>query len=904
MAARYSVYRPGEERYIVDAIHFGVLSPQEIRKMAKVSLTTHVLYDTDGSPMPGGPRDRRFGAIEPGERCPVCGNKREECPGHFGKLELARPVIHPHYSEYIRDVLATTCRSCGRIRIPTERIKYLREVRSRLVDKWPRLARALEKAIKDEASKRMECPHCGAKQFKLRFEKPIYFYEERPEGRTLLTPTEIRGRLEMTVDEDLELLGINPKRARPEWMVLTVLPIPPISVRPSITLETAMRSEDDLTHAIIEIMKYNEKLRREIQSSSPESVIESHWLMLQYAVAAYIDNEINIPFVLTQRRKRPLKTLAMRLRGKEGRFRGNLSGKRVNYSARTVISPDPYISINEVGVPEEIAKVLTVPVVVTNYNIDELRRYVMNGPYKWPGATHVYKRSTGYKVDLRFHRDLKKLAESLEPGDVVERHLIDGDVVLFNRQPSLHRMSIMAHIVRVMPGKTFRLNLLVCPPYNADFDGDEMNLHVPRSPEAIAEARELLLVEKHILTPRYGGPIIGGRQDYVSGAYLLTVKTTLLTKEQAERLLAAAGYDGELPEPAILKPKPLWTGKQLVSLFLPKELIYEGRAKINAGDLRCDNVECFHDSYISIRFGRLLEGVFDKNATGAEQPENVIHIIARDFGSSEARRVLDTMYRMFIRMLEMRGLTMAYADIEISEEAKRRIREIVEEYKAKVNELIEKYRRGELEPAPGKTPEETLEDEIIRLLNKARDEAGQVAIKDLDPFNDVFIMARTGARGSDLNITQMAALLGQQTVRGKRIHRGLRGRALPHFKPGDLGAEARGFIKSNFRDGLNPVEVFMHAAAGREGLVDTAVKTSQSGYMQRRLVNALIDIVVAYDGTVRDSAGNIVQFKYGEDGIDPMYSFHGKAVNVDGLIERAKAGLLDAEVSDLESQAG
>lgn len=877
-----------EERYIVDAIHFGILSPTEIRKIAKVTLVTYTLYDADGSPVPGGPRDPHFGALEPGEICPVCGNTRNDCPGHFGKIDLARPVIHPHYSEFIRDVLQTTCRACGRLRIPPERLRYLRSVHERLKTRWPKLARALEAQVKEEASKRMECPHCGARQFKIKFVKPLHFYEDRPEGEILLTPTEIRGRLENTMDEDLELLGLDPKRARPEWMVLTVLPVPPLSVRPSITLETAMRSEDDLTHALIDIVKRNEKLKREIQSNSPESVIESYWFLLQYSIAAYIDNELNIPFVLTQRRKRPLKTLAMRLRGKEGRFRGNLSGKRVNFSARTVISPDPLIGINEVGVPIEIAKILTVPVVVTPYNIDELRRYVMNGPDKWPGATHVYKKRQNVKIDLKYQRDLKSVAESLEPGDVVERHLINGDIVLFNRQPSLHRMSIMGHIVRVMPGKTFRLNLLVCPPYNADFDGDEMNLHVPRLEEARAEARELLLVEKHILTPRYGGPIIGGRQDYISGAYLLTVKTAYFTKEEVQRLLAIAGYEGDFPEPAILKPKPLWTGKQLVSLFLPKDMVYKGKAKINAGALACDGPECFNDSYIVIREGRLLEGVFDKNAIGAEQPMNVIHYIARVYGHSKAREILDTMYKMFIRMLEMRGLTMAYSDIEVSDEAKKQISELVERYRKEVERLIQDYKEGRLEPMPGRTVEETLEMRIIEVLNKLRDEAGKVAVSDLDPFNDVFIMARTGARGSDLNIAQMAAMLGQQTVRGKRIHRGLRNRPLPHFKPGDLGPEARGFIKGNFRDGLDPTEVFMHAVAGREGLIDTAVKTSQSGYMQRRLINALVDLYVDYDGTVKDASGNIIQFKYGEDGIDPMLSYHGKAVDVDLLIERAK----------------
>ena len=877
-----------KERYVIDKIQFGILSPSEIRKMAKVTVVVPQLYEADGSPVAGGLRDPNFGAIEPGERCPVCGNTREECPGHFGKIDLARPVIHPGFGDIIHDLLQATCRQCGRLKLPPERIAYLLNLLRRLKRRWPILAKQLVKEIKREASQVMECPHCGARQFKIRYTRPIYFYEERPEGEVRLTPINVRDRLERIPDEHAELLGLDPKRARPEWMVLTVLPVPPLAVRPSITLETALKAEDDLTHALNEIVRTNLALREQLIGGSPESIVEAAWDRLQQLVAAYIDNELPNVGQITYKRKRPLKLLAQRLKGKEGRLRGNLSGKRVNFSARTVISPDPNISINEVGVPIDIAKILTVPMKITPDNIEEARKYVMNGPDRWPGATHVYKADEDRKIDLRYNRNWKQLAESLKPGDYIERHLINGDIVLFNRQPSLHRMSIMGHIVRVMPGKTFRLNLLVCPPYNADFDGDEMNLHVPRSEDAMAEARELLLVEKHILTPRYGGPIIGGRQDYISGAYLLTIKTTLLTKEEAVRILAATNYIGEMPEPAIIKPRPLWTGKQIVSLHLPEDMNFKGKAKINAGNLMCDDVDCMNDSVVVVKNGKLLMGVLDKKGIGAEEPENILHIMALEYGHERVREFLDNVFRMFIRVLEMKGLTISYGDLEIPEEAREKIREKIKEARKEVIKLIEEYRKGTLETLPGRTPEESLELKIIDVLNKLRDEAGSIAISYLDVFNDVFVMARTGARGSDINITQMSAMLGQQSVRGQRISRGFRTRTLPHFGQNDLSPEGRGFVYHSFVEGLRPTEVFMHAAAGREGLIDTAVKTSQSGYMQRRLINALQDLVVSYDGTVRDSYGNIIQFKYGEDGVDPMLTYHGKPVDVDRIIEKIR----------------
>lgn len=872
-----------KEEKVVGAIKFGILSPDLIRKMSATAIVTSEVYDENGLPVEGGVMDPRLGVIEPGQRCATCGNTLARCPGHFGHLELARPVIHIGFVKHIYDLLRATCRKCGHLKIPKDEIDKYLNLYERLKDKWPQLARSLSEFVKRKAIKNMECPHCHAKQYKIRLEKPTTFIEEGPLGR--LWPNKIFNWLDQIPSDHLRLLGYDPNFSHPKWMVIRVLPVPPICVRPSILLETGIRSEDDLTHKLVDIVRTNEKLRESIASGAPEVIVEDLWELLQYHITTYIDNEV--PGVPPARRRSgmPLRTLAQRLKGKEGRFRGNLSGKRVDFSARTVISPDPYISINEVGVPIEIAKTVTVPVRVTPWNIDEIRKYVLNGPNKYPGANYVID-PTGRRIDLRFIRDLKAVAESLKPGYVVERHLIDGDIVLFNRQPSLHRMSIMGHIVRVLPGRTFRLHLAVCPPYNADFDGDEMNLHVPQNIEARAEAKTLLLVQEHILSPRYGGPIIGGIQDYISGAYLLSSKVTLLTQDQVSDLLASINYDGEIPEPAVLSPKRVWTGKQIISLLLPENFNFSKEAKISSGVLKCTDEECFWDSYLVVKKGKLLLGVLDKAAIGAQQPESMLHFLVREYGNTFGKEFMDRAFKLFLRFIEMRGFTMALTDIMIPEQAYEEIKEVVEEAKKEIEELIKMYREGKLESMPGRTLEETLEIKILDVLSKARDKAGERAVKYLDPFNNVFIMAKTGARGSALNITQMTAMLGQQSVRGQRISRGYRGRTLPHFKRGDIGPEARGFVASSFVKGLSPIEMFFHAAGGREGLVDTAVRTSQSGYMQRRLINSLIDLVVEYDGTVRSAYGELVQFKYGEDGVDPKNTSFGKAVNVERIIEK------------------
>jgi len=871
----------------ISRIKFGILSPDEIRKMSVTMIVTTDVYDNDGLPIDGGVMDRRLGAIEPGEVCPVCGNTRDSCPGHFAHIELAKPVIHVGFVKYILMYLKSTCPSCGRIKIPEEeRQEYLKLLKDLEELGLVYLKKRFHEYIRRRAINTQVCPHCGAISPKIKLERPYTFYEQTETEIRKLTPSEIRERLEKIPDEDVLLLGGDPKAARPEWMILTVLPVPPRTVRPSITLETGIRSEDDLTHKLVDIVRVNNRLKEHIETGAPRAIIEEEWELLQYHVATYIDNEISGIPVARHRSGKVLKGLAQRLKGKEGRFRGDLRGKRVDFSARTVISPDPSLSIDEVGVPEEIAKILTVPERVTSWNIEFLRKLVLNGPDKWPGANYVI-RPDGRKISLKYV-DRKAVAESLEPGFIVERHLIDGDIALFNRQPSLHRISVMAHVVRVLPYKTLRLNPLVCPPYNADFDGDEMNLHIPQSEEARAEARLLMLVEKHILTPRYGGPIIGGLQDYISGAYLLTSKSTILTKEEVAELLSVTGYRGELPEPAILKPKEYWTGKQLISLFLPKDFNYRRSSKIgSASVLRCLDEDCPHDSIVIIKRGILLEGVLDKSSIGREEPESLMHWLIKDYGENVGREFMDRVYKMFIRACEMYGFTMSYDHLVLGSNAKIIIGQLIKEELKDVDELITLFREGKLSPRPGKTLEETLEDEIIDTLSKKLlDKVADVITQYFKLDNPVVIMARTGARGNPINLTQMSGLLGQQTVRGKRLTRGYQGRMLPHFKPFDIGAEARGFIRSGFVDGLNPLELFFHAAAGREGLIDTAVRTSQSGYMQRRLINALQDLRVFYDGTVRTAAGEIVQLLYGEDGVDPMKSDHGKAVNIDRVIEK------------------
>ena len=876
----------------IGEIVFGLLSPEYIRKISVAKIVTADTYDDDGYPIDGGLTDTRLGVIDPGLVCKTCGGRVGSCPGHFGHIELSKPVVHIGFAKDIYKILKAVCPHCGKVAInETKRAEYLEKMKKLEEEGGDRWALA-DEILKDAAGKDI-CPYCGEVKYDVKYSKPTTYYQIDGKAQRQITSSEVREILEKIPNEDCTLLGINPEVARPEWMILTVLPVPPVTVRPSITLESGERSEDDLTHKLVDIIRINQRLEENIEGGAPNLIIEDLWDLLQYHINTYFDNEAPGTPPARHRSGRPLRTIAQRLKGKEGRFRHNLAGKRVNFSARTVISPDPCLSINEVGVPEKIARELTVPEKVTRYNIGKIKELLKNGSEKHPGVNYLIKKvrtRDGKEDELKIKitdKNKEVWIDKIEEGMIVERHLMDGDIVLYNRQPSLHRMSIMAHKVKVLPYRTFRHNLCVCPPYNADFDGDEMNLHVPQLEEARAEAETLMLVEKHIVSPRYGGPIIGAIHDFISGAYVLT--SSYFTKDEASIILRGSGLKDDLGEPDIVEDdKELYSGKNLFSRTLPNDLNLRYRAKICKKCDECLEENCPYDAYVIIKNGKLIKGVVDKNGYGSEAGI-ILNMIVKEFGSEEARKFLDAATKMSIRAMMIKGFTTGIDDEDIPEEAIEEIQKSLDKAEEQVEEIIKQYEEGTLEPLPGRGLEESREAYIMQILGKARDEAGKIAERYLGEDNHAAVMARTGARGSLLNITMMAGCVGQQAVRGGRVFRGYRGRTLPHFEKGSLSAKSHGFVRSCYKKGLSPTEYFFHAMGGREGLVDQAVRTAQSGYMQRRLVNALQDLKAEYDGTVRDSKGLIVQFAYGEDYVDPSKADHGKAVDLDKIFTKVKS---------------
>jgi len=685
--------------------------------------------------------------------------------------------------------------------------------------------------------------------------------------KEVITPKQAQTIFKLMTENTLALLGLNADYARPEWMILDVLPVPPPPVRPSISVDgtgQGMRGEDDLTYKLGDIIRANGRVAECQQEGSPQHVTAEFEALVQYHVATYMDNDANGVPQAMQKSGRPLKTIRGRLKGKEGRLRGNLMGKRVDFSARTVITGDPNLSLDQVGVPRSIARTLTYPEVVTKFNISKLTNLVRNGPNQHPGANYVIK-ADGARLDLKHNKNLDDLR--LQYGWKVERHINDDDVIIFNRQPSLHKESMMGHRVKVMPYSTFRLNLSVTSPYNADFDGDEMNLHVPQSDETRAEVQNLCMVPKQIVSPQKNQPLMGIVQDTLLGVYKMSRRDNFIGIEQVMPILMwVPDWDGIVPEPAILKPRPLWTGKQLVSMAFPKEVNIEKKEDDSSPSPQND----IKDKSLMIKSGQLIYGQVTKKIVGASAG-GVIHIIFNELGPDAAVKFFNSCQRICNWWLLHHGFSFGVGDTIPDPATSEKIADEVRKSREDVEKLIEKATLDELEPLPGMTIRGTFESKVQKALNEAREGGGTAAQTSLKDFNNVVQTVVSGSKGSTVNISQMVALVGQQAVEGQRIPYGFKYRTLPHFAKDDYSPESRGFVENSYLRGLTPSEFFFHAMAGREGLIDTAVKTAETGYIQRRLVKALEDVMVKYDGTVRNSMGDIVEFIYGEDGLDGAY---------------------------------
>ncbi|XVE96012.1 hypothetical protein REPUB_Repub02eG0185000 [Reevesia pubescens] len=813
----------------------------------------------------------------------------------------------------------------------------------------------------------------AAKARKKKAQVPLEFLKQKNLFSGPLLPSEVKKITKLLWENEVELCslisdiqqqGFGEKVGYSMFFLETIL-VAPIKFRaPTKGGDSVM--EHPQTVLLSKVLDANISLGNAYTKDSQSSnVIVRRWMDLQQSVNLLFDSKT----AMSQRRD-VSSGICQLLEKKEGMFRQKMMGKRVNFACRSVISPDPYLAVNEIGIPPYFALRLTYPERVTPWNILKLREAIINGSEIHPGATHyIDKLSTqrlppNRKARISISRKLPSSRGAItQPGKnfdldfegkIVLRHLQDGDVVLVNRQPTLHKPSIMAHVVRVLKGeKTIRMHYANCSTYNADFDGDEINVHFPQDEISRAEAYNIVNANNQYVRPSNGDPIRALIQDHIVSAVLLTKRDTFLSRDEFNQLLYSSGvsslarssFSGKPGQkvfissseegmlsilPAILKPKPLWTGKQVITAVLnhitrgrPPFTVekkgkighdfFKNRSKENKP--KNDGKDSDKDEEnILIYRNYLVCGVIDK-AQFADY--GLVHTVQELYGSNTAGFLLSVFSRLFTVFLQMHGFTCGVDDLLIMKDKDVERKKQLEACEKKVTEahyefcgvnVDSKIAPAELQlkiertiRRDGEAALTALDRKMIAVLNKNSSEGvltdllSEGLVKSMGK-NCISLMTTSGAKGSKVNFQQISSFLGQQELEGKRVPRMVSGKTLPCFHPWDWAARAGGFISDRFLTGLRPQEYYFHCMAGREGLVDTAVKTSRSGYLQRCLIKNLECLKISYDHTVRDADGSIVQFNYGEDGIDVhqtsfIAKFEALALNRDMMSEKLSSQL-------------
>ena len=918
----------------VTGLQFSIMSPDEIRKQSVVEVTKHETYDKD-IPVVKGLFDSRMGTTDMGKTCSTCGLDNIGCPGHFGHIELAKPVYNYHFIDITMKILKCVCFRCGKLKVNKES-DLIQELKSKSNKRrWTDIYELSSKIGRCGEENDDGCGCIQPTRYKLdgiNGVQSVWKDLDIPASETYLSAEYVKSLFEKISDEDCNLLGFSSVWCRPEWLICSVFPVPPPAMRPTVKQGDSQRMDDDLTHKLSEIVKYNNTLKSKINSFARKEIVDDWYNMVVYHIITFIDNEQQGISQATHRSGRPIKAIRQRLKGKEGRLRSNLMGKRVDFSARSVITPDPNIDLDQLGVPMKVALNLTFPEVVNSFNIEELNEYIKNGPDKWPGAKSIIKQDGNRYVI----NDNNKNDFILENGDKVNRHIVDNDWVLFNRQPSLHRMSMMGHRVKVMKGDTFRLNVSVTPPYNADFDGDEMNMHVPQSVQAMSELINIVAVNYQIISPRENKPIITVVQDTLLGLYKLTqseiirfnegnqlnynsngniynisnspenykcVDSCIYNKKQMINIISQLStYNGSYPDSDNNYEKDgklieLWSGKCILSYILPENInlemknsSYDNISSVNDNVLKkllAENTDRINN--IKIEKGKIKQGTFDKGLF-SKTSKGLIHTIYNDLGPQRTNDFINDLQKITNNILLIEGFSIGISDMIADNKTNEKINEIIIQRKKQIEEIMQEFHLNIFEGIPGQNNSIYFESKVNSILNKTINETGKIGLSNLDPKNRATYMINSGSKGKLTNIAQMIACLGQQNVDGKRIPYGFEGRTLPHYYKYDDSSEARGFVENSFITGQTPQEFFFHAMGGREGLIDTAVKTAQTGYVQRKLVKAMEDLTVNYDHSVRSSSGTIVQFIYGNDGMDAMtvesQSLYLTKLNIDQLMDK------------------
>ena len=895
-----------ENEYEIEEINFGVYSAEEIRKMSVCEINNPKLCNSDKNGSHGTVYDPRLGTIENDASCATCSRTVWECPGHWGYINLNEPVIHPLYFKQVINFLRCYCTKCNKLLITEDQILINNLNRTTGVKRFNKILERLDKIDM--------CTHCSHPQPFIKHTitdntiSMVYKDRDKRKVSIMLQVDEIKKIFDNISIRDVELLGFNPQMMHPKNLIITVFPVIPTCARPYV-ISAENVCDDDLTIQLVEIIKANNHLEQTDNVPITDTKKQKYLQCLKFRISTLYNNSSGKAKHSTN--KRPIKGIKERLTGKDGLIRTNLMGKRCEMTARTVIGPDPTLKMGQLAVPPQIAKNLTIPVRVTSFNYDFLTSLIHEGKVNYVlkdnGQTRInldnalffkgtrinhgdiiyrnnkitgkddeilvtngkdllqkgdkLKRNGDWIMDLKYP---EKRSYKLVIGDICERQMYDGCIVLLNRQPTLHAGSMMAQEVVIRPGKTLRFNLSINKSFNADFDGDEMNLHLPASLEAEAELRYLSASKHKIISPQSSKNIMCIVQDSLLGAYCMTIGIQQLRKDQFFNIALQTGLSIDKILSKIQHIRRIYKekgkkaqsfhGKGLISLALPDDFMYEKKNDIDP-----------NEPIVKIYRGVLYEGTLNKSILGSVH-NSIIQLINKEYGSDQAAEFIDYIQFITNNWLLIYGFSIGLKDCMVQGEDK------VQE----INDIIEKC-YIEAENIKNTTFNKNIREiRITSTLSKAKDIGLKIAKDALDPSNNFLKTVKSGSKGDLFNIAQVTGLLGQQNVSGQRVQPTLNNgtRTLPHYPFTDLSRrdeyESKGFIDSSFIAGLNPKQYFFHSMSGRESTCDTAMSTATSGYIQRRIVKLLEDVKTQYGGSVRDCCNSVYQWAYGEDGLDPL----------------------------------
>lgn len=891
------------ECYDIEHIQFGILSSDDILKMSVCELTSPKLVG------PNSVYDTRMGILEMDETCPTCHQNSKNCVGHFGHIALNVPVLHPLYHRLILNILKCICYKCSKLLLSGDKLQVNNLFKNSPTNRFNTIVKNMDKVD--------VCTNCEISQPKYIFsttEKQIYmiFKMNGEITRIQINEQEIYKIFSNISKDDVYLLGLNRNNFHPKNLVIHLLPVlPPVS-RPYVMAD-GITCDDDLTLQYLEIIKANTHIGNlKLSEFKKQKFIQ----ILKFRIRSLFDNSSEKQKVSNGR---PLKGIKKRLTGKEGLIRNNLMGKRVDKSARSVIGPDPTLKIDEIGIPKEIANILAYPVVVNEKNKKEIENWIDNERVNFvlrkkspeqdfcrinmKYGTNMFHTKLLYGDlifrDGEYYKTIKKESEKYDLkendivfrngsqiesikaatkkkfeifiGDIVERRLRDGDILLLNRQPTLHRGSMIAQKVKLLPGKTIRLNLAITTSFNADFDGDEMNLFLPNNTDSEAELRYLSSVDNFILNAQSSQANIVLVQDTLVGVYKMTFpEQPVLTRQEMFKVIYSIGDFGFSQYLAKKEYfEKIDSGKFLFSILLPNDFFYQ---KQNDLDSR--------EPTVIIEHGILKSGVLHKKIVN-----DLVGLLYLEYDSITAKNFINNVQYVASHYLMVIGFTVGIQDCILHD--RENIESSVSKSLIKARSIHEGIKNKKVK-------------EIYTnfSLGATRDVGLSIAKNSMNPNNHFISTVQSGAKGQFFNIAQITGLLGQQQVSGGRIPYVLsnNSRSLPHYPiqekdySDDQLYESRGFIRSCFAYGLNPKEFYLHSMTGREGITDTAMKTATSGYIQRRMIKVSEDISVCYDGTVRNSNNNIIQFAYGNNYLNPSYTMIRKGkpcpMDVGRLVER------------------